>query len=139
MAGIGQLPRLVLLTLGGIREWSDQAMQRLEFLFASPRQIGIAEIIQFQAIADTPGYLTIPTPQGNIILQWGSGTITYPAQSEPVTFPIEYASNAWVAFAISAESSHRFPYGVNDLTTTGFTAWADNGGDDSFYWFSIGN
>lgn len=84
---IGQLPRLSQLTLGGIREWSDQFAQKIEFLFASPRQIGLAEIIQFQAVADLPGFVTIPTPLGDFIVQWGSDTVDPVGPPSPVIGP----------------------------------------------------
>ena len=58
---IGQLPRLNLLNWLGCQDWSDKFAQRLEFLFASPRQIGLVELIQFTSVADSPGYISIPT------------------------------------------------------------------------------
>ncbi len=98
---IGQLPRLAQLTLGGIREWSDQFAQRLEFLFASPRQIGLAEIIQFQATAANPGFFTIPTPVGDIIVQWGGDTIDPPPPGAPSAAALAFTSEAPVVTATS--------------------------------------
>lgn len=81
---IGLLPRLSQLTPHGVREWADQFSSRLEFLFQSPRQIGILEAAQFISLVATPGYVTIPTPTGDIVFQWGSGTID-PVPVAPVS------------------------------------------------------
>lgn len=136
---IGQLPRLWSLSPGAAKEWSDQFAQRLEFLFASPRQIGIVETGQFQATVDTIGFVTIPTPVGDILLQWGTDAIPGASSVKAVTFPAEFPGTAFVAFA-SGNGTNAFAYSVSALTTTGFTANAGNSGTaDSFYWIALGS
>lgn len=86
---IGQLPRLWDLTKEGIRDWSDKTMQRLEFIFTSPRQFGLAEIEQFQSTAAGTGYLTVPTPVGDLLIQWGNDVVDPPpvGPASPVIAP----------------------------------------------------
>lgn len=89
------------------------------------------------------GYSLLPP---GMLLQWGRGTMAGGTATLAVTFPKAFSSTAWVVtstpYAITITGSSPREWGVNSITSTGFTANSFNGvvpgGGVPFGWMAIG-
>ena len=132
-----QFPRLPSYVEPVLRDWSDLFATRLEAIFNAPQLNGLVALSQLIGTADTPGSLTIPSTQNDILLKWGADTIAAASTTQPVVFSTEYPNACWVALICG--TSNNLILSAQTILTTGFTATASAKTGTTFNWLAIGN
>lgn len=86
----------------------------------------------------TNGFLYV----GNVIFQWGTFVLPSGGTNGVITFPQPFPNNVFIVVPSQGDSAgYGYPFGVDNLTTTGCTLQASAGGINAGtgYYIAIGN